>query len=654
MENGLKPKGYEFGEFRIDYARRRLLREGDNAVQLTPKAFELLLTLIENRGRLMPKEELMRKIWGDSFVEESNLTQTISVLRKTLGERRNENRYIVTEPGRGYRFVAEVTEKFENEVEDEAAEEIEETDVEDEQEILRSHTNAQTEAQPPVTEVKKSYFRNPLAIAVLVCIALVGISIAVYLLTNSATSKNAPTDIKEIKTIAILPFKTIGTNEENQYIGPGMTEALIIKLSNVRQIVVRQSTAVMQYANASPDPTNIGNQLKVDALLDGSVQKDGDRIRVNLRLVRVSDGAPLWAENFDDKYTNLFEVQDSISEQVVRALTLKLTGEEQALIKKRYTKNTEAELLYIKGRYFWNKRTRENLKKSIEYYEQAIAKDPEYALAYTGLADCYLLMAEYEAVSTPREAFTKAREAATKALQIDEKLAEAHTSLAYTLAFYDWDWANAEKEFKRAIELNPNYATAYQWYGEYLVIFGRFDEARKVLERAAQLEPTSLIINTGLASYYFTAGQFDQSIAQSKKVIEMDQNFAYGYVFLWFSYEQRGMEKDAVEALAKTMTLFGEVPQAEEVKEIYAKSGIKAMWRKRLEQINAYEKPLSDVAWPKVIVYARLNDEDKTLEWLNKAYERRERWILNIKYDAEFNFIRDDPRFLDLINRLKL
>jgi TolB-like protein len=265
-----------------------------------------------------------------------------------------------------------------------------------------------------------------------------------------------------VNSIAVLPFKPLGTEGSDEVLGLGMADALITKLSNLRKIVVRPTSAVLKYTGPGHDPLAVGRELSVDSVLDGKIQKLGDRVRVTVQLVRVRDGLPLWAEKFDEQFTSIFAVEDSISEQVTKALVLKLTGEEKKQLSKHYTESPEAYQLYLKGRYFWNKRAAEDLEKSIKFFEQAIGKDPNYALAYAGLADAYSVLA-----NTPlpqRDAMSKAKAAAMKALELDDTLAEAHTSLALVKMSYDWDWPGAEREFKRALELNPNYATAHHWY----------------------------------------------------------------------------------------------------------------------------------------------------------------------------------------------
>ncbi len=415
---------------------------------------------------------------------------------------------------------------------------------------------------------------------------------------------------------------------------------------------MRPSRSVSKYAESREDASKIGRELQVDAVLDGRIQHVGERLRLSVQLIRTVDNVTIWTENFDDEFTNFFAVQDSISQKVVKSLALQLDENERHKFNRHGTENAAAYQEYLRGRYFWNKRTADNLQKAIEHFDQAIEKDPNFALAYTGLADSYQLLAEYSAAA-PHEAFPKAKAAVKKALEIDDQSAEAHTALAYSQAFYDWDWTGAEKSFKRAIELNTNYATAHQWYAEFLVAMGRFEESRAEFERALELDPVSPIILTDLAALYDQIGNAEQEIEQSRRVIEIDPNFAYGYFYLGLGYERKGMDAEASETLAKTMLLFGEPPEcADEVRAAFAKNGIKGWWQKRLEQIETRPHLKNFQAYHKALVKIRLDDKEGTLEALNQAFGRKDRLVIHAKYEPRFEPLRPDPRFQDLLRRM--
>jgi len=626
-------KVYEFDEFRLDAKNHRLFRRASNElVPLTPKAVELLLVLIENKGRILTKDDLLERIWGDSIVEESNLSQTIFVLRKALGENTKEPRFILTVPNRGYQFIASVIETgTENKILNEEILTLADTD---------------SEKTKPGIQKPKTTKRIWLAAAPLVLILAFGI----YWFYPAAK----PATVSDVKTIAVLPFEDLSAEQTEKYLGVSLADALVNKFGGLKQITVRPTRTVLKYAESRDDANKIGRELQVDAVLDGRIQRIGSRVRVSVQLIRTADNATIWTENFDDEFTNFFAVQDSISRKVVQSLAVQMDENERRRFEQRGTANAEAYQAYLRGRYFWNKRTGESLQKAVGHFEQAIEKDPNFALAYTGLADCYQLLAEYGA-ATPHEAFPKAKAASQKALEIDDQLAEAHTGLGYTQTFYDWDWAGAEQSFKRALELNPNYATAHQWYGEYLIVRGRFDEARAHFERALEIEPVSPIILTDLAFLYDFQGDYDKELEQARKVIEIDPNFAFGYFYLGLAYERKQIYPEAADALARSMTLFGEPPECErEVKEAFLKNGIKGFWQKRLEQIETRPHLKNFQAYNKALVYIRLGDKENALKSLNEAYERRDSWMVNAKYESRLDSLRGDPRFQDLLRRMNL
>jgi len=644
---------YEFGQFRLLPSERLLLREG-KSVQLQPKVFDALVLLVENHGSLVEKDYLLNRLWHDTFVEEGTLTRTISNLRKALGEGTQENKYIETVSKSGYRFIADVryiTEDTDSSLSLPAdlspTNQVKKSPIDETQQ-----TDGQTKHETPNAQhTFLGQNLNPRLLIILGLFAVLTFAITlVWFASIRRTKKNSL-----VKSIAVLPFKFIGGQEDARALEVGMADALIIKLSKISQIVVRPTSAVFKYAGQNPDPAVAGRELKVDVVLDGNIQKDGDRLRVTVQLISSTDGTPIWADKFDTRVTGIFAVQDIISTQITQALEVQLTGAEELLLTKRHTENIDAYQAYTNGRYFWNKRTPADLKKSLEFFEQAVKLDPNYALAHTGIADCYQLFAEYRLLPAA-EGFAKARNAATKALEIDETLAEAHTSLAYTLAFYDWNWMAAEKEFKRSIELNPNYATTHQWYSEYLVVLGRFNEARAEIERAQELDPQSLIIRVDVAAYYYLVRQYDEAIAQSQKVVETDPNLAFAYVFIWGSYQQKGMEKEAVEAYLKIVALLWgrSETEVEELKRAYEKTGIKGFWRKRLEQMNKPSNQQTYLDWDYAVCYVWLGDKERAIESLQKSYSSRNRWIINIKYDPMFDSLHSDPRFQDLLRRMGL
>ncbi|CAN5219806.1 hypothetical protein BH10ACI1_BH10ACI1_23640 [soil metagenome] len=464
--------------------------------------------------------------------------------------------------------------------------------------------------------------------------------------------KSKPAGLSEIKTIAILPFEDLSESQTEKYLGVSLADALANKFSELKGLTVRPTRSVLKYAESREDLVKIGRELQVDAVLDGRISHVGERIRISVQLICTSDNATIWTGNFDDQFTNFFAVQDSISQKVVQRLALQINNKEREKFNKHGTENAEAYQDYLRGRYFWNKRTGENLQKAITNFEQATQKDPNFALAFAGLADCYILLPEYYASPTG-EAFPKAKAAINRALELDDQSAEVYTALAYSQAFYDWNFADAENSFKRAIELNPNYATAHQWYSEFLFNRGRIDESFSHIERALQIDPTSMIIMTEIAANYYYDGKYEKAVEASKKVIETDPNFSFGYFYLGFSYEHLGNYAEASENFAKTMTLNGEPPECvEEVREAFRKNGMKGWWEKRREQFEKRPHLKFAPAFSNAIVYARVGDKEKALEWLNKSYEQRERWMVGLKYAVDLDSLREEPRFQDLLRRM--
>jgi len=566
---------FEFGAFRLDARERLLLHEGDN-VSLTPKAFDMLVTLVENSGHLVEKHELMRRLWPNSFVEEGSLAQNVSLLRKALGESEGQ-KFIETVPRRGYRFVATVV-----------------------------ITAGQVVDSP-------------------------------------------------IQSIAVLPFKSLGVDRGDEYLSIGIAETLTTRLSSLKLLIVRPTSAVLTYAYAEKDPVVAGQELQVDTILEGSIRRAGERLRVTARLVSVRDEAVLWADKCDEEFTDIFEVEDSISAKVVQALALKVSGEEQRRLTRRYTNNAEAYQLYLKGRYFWNKRTEEGFNQGITQFKLAVAKDSTYALAHTGLADSYIGLTFYN-FGAPHETMPKAKEAAMNALAIDGALAEAHTSLAHVLMNYDWNWLEAEKEFLLSIQLNPDYATAHQWYAvHYLTAMGRLEEALKEMKRALELEPTSLVMNSFMGATLYFAGRYAEAIEQCRHTIEMDPNFAVAHWHLGLAYEQQEMFDEAIEEFQRAITLSGGCSLMKaSLGHAYAKAHRKDEATDILSELNEVAERRYVSSYERAAISVALGDERQQFQWLERAYEERSFHLIYLNVWPQFSVIRSDPRFQHLVQRIGL
>jgi DNA-binding winged helix-turn-helix (wHTH) protein/TolB-like protein/Tfp pilus assembly protein PilF len=651
---------YVFGSFRIEVSERQLLRD-DQPVPLPPKVFDTLLVLVEHSGHIVGKDELMKTVWPDTFVEEANLTVNISALRKVLGEDSPEQQFIETIPRRGYRFIAPVSESQHGTVdliakEDTgtciAAEEEHETSV-----PAESAPAFEQKARPVVSSGTKSKVQWRWQIALgLVCVLAIGSAVALSYFWSSREAKQRETSVAgktALKSIAVLPFKTLGS-QDDEYLGIGITDALITRLGNIRQIVVRPTSAVRKYTDAGQDSLAAGREQGVEVVLDGRLQRDGDRIRLTVQLLRVQDGVSLWAAKFDDRFTNIFAVEDSISQQVIRELPVELGNIDQARFQKHQQENIEAYESYLKGRYFWNKYTVEGNEKAIAYFNQAIANDSRYALAYVGLAESYGVGANYGWLP-PKEAMPKAKAAATKALEIDDTLAEAHTSLGGVEMFYEWDWTAAERELKRALELNPNYPSAHDLYSNYLQATGRLDEAIAQSKRAEELDPLSLGLNEDTAIAYYISRQYDQAIEQYRKTLELDSGYVSGHLGLGHVYEQKGRYEEAIAEYQKAISLSERTTDAlGALGHALAASGKRSEAMKVLDELKHPPKQRYASPYDLAILYVGLGEKEEALRWLEKAYEARASGLIYLKVDPIFDSLRSDPRFAALVQRVGL
>ena len=633
---------YQFGPFRIDAEKRLLMREGET-VPLKGKAFDMLLALVQHRGQVLEKDGLMRMLWPDSDVEESNLPLHISALRKALGESPNERGYIVTVPGRGYRFVADV-EEFDNEGQDLIVEKYTQSII-----LIQEQDASPDDAIKALPAPRVFSSRLNLILACLTILAVISLLALGWWLGFSKKPESQPGNLL-IQSLAVLPFRQLGSAGD-EYLGLGIADSLITRLSNLREIKIRPTSAVLKYNNEPKQPTDSGRELGVEAVLEGSIHRDGENVRVTVQLVRVADGSTLWAEKFDDRFTGIFKIEDSISRRVAEGLVSKLTGKEREVVAKHYTENTEAYELYMKGRYSFNKLTPEGLKKSIDYFQQATERDPGYALAFVGLSDCYSSLPLNSDVP-PREAFPKAKQAAARALEIDARLAEAHDSMGSISFWFDWDWAKAESHLKRAIDLNPNNPLARFNYAHLLFNSGRFEEGEIEVRRALELDPVSLIINSIMGQFLFEARQYDQAIDQLDKALELEPNLWLTHLFLGKVYAQKGMYNEALIESQKALQFSGGNTEASSLMGYtYAISGNKKQAEKVLGELKKLSKqkyvPASNIA----LIYAGLGETDQALDWLENAYDERDVHVTFLKTVSHWDSMRKEPRFTSLLQR---
>jgi tetratricopeptide (TPR) repeat protein len=432
----------------------------------------------------------------------------------------------------------------------------------------------------------------------------------------------------------------------------GMTETLITHLGNLRELSVRPLGAVRKYVDPQQDPVKVGQELKVDAVLDGSIQKVNERVRVTVRLTSVKDGRTVWAQQFDEKFTHIFEVQDSISERVANTLRLTFEGTEKDRLTKRYTENSEAYQLYLQAQYLWDNRTRENRQKMCDYYEQATEKDPKFALAYVGLADLQITLVGDNQVPYKKVKSEIAANLA-KALELDSELAQTRNLLAEVKYQFDFDWAEAEKEFRKAIDLNPNVASIRLAYGWYLMSLGRFDEATKEMDRAQELDPHSMVINRARGRLLYYMHRFDEAIKHFQRMVDAEPGFPINHWVLAEAYLGKGLYAEAVEEFAKAAIVAGADPATvEKDKETFRVLGWHSylqMHTDRLSQSKGYVSPNKLASF-----YARLGNKDEAFVWLNKAVDERASGIPNLKVDPNFDSLHSDPRFAKVLQRMNL
>lgn len=640
---------YEFGEFKIDTVERLLLRRGQ-PVPLTQKVFDLLLLLVQNSGHVVEKDRLMREVWPDAFVEEGNLTQNISVLRKLL--RDEGHQYIQTVPRRGYRFVGHLREVMEDRElfieEHSLARMVVDEQGPDARAVTPISTVAMSRAN---AQLSRSWPMPRTWVLTAAAVAVVAIPIGYFAFSSRSKDNAAVTTSTGGRSIAVLPFQNLNVDAGDEFLGLGMTDALISRLSNIRRANVRPTSAVQKYSARQQDAAAVGKDLHVDSVLEGTIQKEQDRIRVSVQLIDVKDGKTVWARAFDEKSTDIFSVEDAISEQIAEAMTPQLTEDERARVAKHYTDDPAAHELYLQGRFYLNKFTQDGTKLAREYFEQAIARDPRYALSYSGLAESY---AFGEIGLSPQEAFPKARDAATKAIELDETVGEAHAALAQVAFLWDWDWTAADKQFKTALEFTPADPEIHHMYAHYLTAMGRFDEALAESQRLLELDPLSPASRNHLGWHYLYAHQFDQAIEEYKLVLALDANFVEAHRQLAEAYAEKGRFDDAVAETLKRWELIGRGDEVRALKLAYAQFGWKGFWQKRLQLTlergkHSYMSPAGTAT-----IFAALRDTPQTLSWLEKAYREHDFDLVYLKVDHTFDSVRSEPRFQELLKRMHL
>jgi TolB-like protein/DNA-binding winged helix-turn-helix (wHTH) protein/Tfp pilus assembly protein PilF len=646
MEPSMQPReAVRIGVFEVDFVAGELRKRGIK-IKLHRQPFQVLSILLEHAGQVVTKEELSRKLWeGDTFVDfEHSLATAISKIREALGDSADSPRYVETLPRRGYRFIAEVSVVSGSSV--------------DQLESAAGDLSAAIDPSPieragTATGDKRTRWSLASKISAL-ALALMLAILAVWTFRPGRGSSASPPPPAPIRSLAVLPLESLSSDASQEYFADGMTDELITDLGQISALRVISRTSTMQYKGARKPLPQIARELDVDGVVEGTVLRSGQKVRITAQLIRAAADQHLWSNSYEGDLGDTLALQSKVAREIAEQIRIHLTPQEKAALKSVKAVNPEAYEAYLKGRYFWNKRTADGLKKAADYFNQAIEKDPNYAPAYTGLADSYALLGDWEyGVLPPKEAYPKAKAAATTALELDHTLSEAHTSLAFSLDGFDWDWESAEREFKRAIELNPNYATAHHWYGWHLSVLGRHSEAIAELRKAESLDPLSLIISADVAEELLIAHQYDESIKQSRKTVDMDSNFALAHYELGQAYVQKHMYNEAIRELQTSIALSGgSTTCTSNLAYAYAVSGQKSEAARILNALTSRPAHRFSNASEIALIYVGLDNKDQAMIWLEKAYA--ERFNPGILMRPAFDSLRSDPRFQDLLRRIGL
>ncbi len=604
---------YEFGSFRLDPAQHILLRDGQ-LVSLTPKVFETLRILVESGGQVVEKDELLNKIWSDTIVEEASLAKNISVLRKVLSENGSGESGIETIPKRGYRFTTPIKE---------------------------------CEAKPadPIPEFKSTP-KKKVFWAAIVLVLLSSLGFAGY---KWSVGKSSETKSEDIKSVAILPFKPLNSSEEDEVLGLGMADALILKIGQLNKVNVSPTSSIRRFTTQPQiDAVSAGKALNVESVLEGTIQRTSDRIRITAQLVNVSDGRQIWSDKFEEKTADFFALQDAIAVRVANSLVAQFTEAERKRMADRGTNNPEALRLYILGCIWVERETTEGFNKSIEYLNKAIELDPNFSPAYAALSYTYTEASESHL--SPSEAMPKAKLYAERALQIDDASIWANYQIAWVKMLYDWDWNGAESGFKRSQELDLTSPRPYFGYGSLLALTGRREEALAQLEKAKKINP----INVIGANILYRTGEYDQAIAESKKALELNPNRITSLQWIAMSYEAKGMYEEA-------LSYFEKARQVEDTPELKAFESRTQALTGNKEQAKATIEELKVIAQKRyvspfylAVIYAGLGEKDEAFVWLEKAYQDKSWWMATLRSNPQLDNLRDDPRFQDLLRRVNL
>jgi TolB-like protein/DNA-binding winged helix-turn-helix (wHTH) protein/Flp pilus assembly protein TadD len=640
MEGTIRSPGrIRFGTFEVDLRAGELRRKGLK-VKLQEQPFQVLAMLLEHKGDVVTREELQKTLWpGDTLVDfDHGLNKAINKIRQALSDSAENPRFVETLGRRGYRFIADVA------IVDEAPRDRPEL-VTGSPPGLGDPARVEPGGKPAPPKRLSWPFDWKVPGFALVFVLLILIVWIFH--PGSHASPN-------VRSLAVLPLESLSDDASQDYFADGMTDELITDLGQIRALRVVSRTSVMQYKRTRKPLPQVARELNVDAVVEGTVLRAGEQVRITAQLIQASADKHLWAQSYEGDFRDAMALQSKVARAIAEQIQINLNPREEAALKHVRVVSPEAYEAYLKGRYFWNKRTADGLTTAVDHFNHAIEEDPSYAQAYSGLADAYALLGDWQyARMTPREALPRAKAAAIKALELDDTLGEAHTSLAFCLDGFDWDFEAGEREFRRAIELNPGYATGHHWYAWHLSLLGRNGEASTEMRRAVDLDPLSLIINADLAELLLIAHLYDDSIRQSRKTIELDPNFGLAHNQLAQAYLQRQMHDEAIAELQKAVQLSGGSPTCRaNLARAYAASGRRAEAVQLLSDLIGRSEPGNPHASEIAMIYAALGDRDHAMTWLERGYE--ERINPGVLLRPGFDPLRSDPRFQGLVRRMGL
>lgn len=607
-----------FGIYTVDVRAGEITKHGTR-IRLQDRPLQILLILLSRAGEVVTREELRQKLWPEgTFVDfDRGISSAINKLRTALGDTAADPKFVETVGRKGYRFIYPLTE-------------------------FGAGEDASAPETAPSTPTRASR-KKWLLMAIGVLAILSTAATAIYL--------GQRTPITRVRSIAVLPLRNLSNTPDEEFFSEGLTEELITKLASLPGLQVISSGSTMRYKATQKSAQEIAKELRVDGIVQGSVLRVGDKVRITVQLVQADTDRYLWASSYEREQSDILDLQNQVTREIAENIRLRLDPDERERLRSAKLVDPEAYNDYLRGLSYWKRRRLEDLQTAAEYFQRAIQRDPQYAQAYAGVADCYVLIASYS-YYPPQDDIAKAREAALKALQLNDRLAEAHTSLALIYENYDWNWAAAEEEYKKAIALDPNYATAHHWYGEFLGYMGRFDESKAEYARALRLDPFSLIIQADYAVSLYYAKQYDASIAEFEAVKNVDPNFPRAHVVADVYLQQGHFNKALAEALTDVP---GDHPwQLGRLINIYAHMGKRSKAQELMKQLQADYRKQELNPSPLIIASIALGENDKAISWLERAYQEHVTIITWLKVEPIFDPLRKDPRFQSLLKKVEL